>query len=346
MQPAQLDANSLWQQIVQRYDAAQRHKAASTFDTHTELVRDDRAGATFVLKVAAQLRDKPKPPPPQQQQPGAADGPKPACKNPFLPPDPELFVCHLSDTHSLVLNKFNVMPYHLLIITRQFESQLDPLNARDLAATLAAMQALPTGALAFYNCGPLSGASQPHKHVQVVPLPLHGGPSLLGGSAASKGASSSTVPCPSSTPSGGGGSAESSSGSSADPPFGPLVDAATSCVAPGTPVELRQLPFISFAARLPGDATPALLEGFFSQLLQRCGEASKAAGVPEASSSYNALLTRRFLMLVPRSSEAAGPVNCNSVAFAGSFFVRSEEELAYVRRDPLGILAAVGVPWQ
>lgn len=34
------------------------------------------------------------------------------------------------------------------------------------------MQAYPHGALAYFNCGPLSGASQPHKHVQLVPLPL------------------------------------------------------------------------------------------------------------------------------------------------------------------------------
>jgi hypothetical protein len=26
-----------------------------------------------------------------------------------------------------------------------------------------------TGGLAFYNCGPASGRSQPHKHLQVVP---------------------------------------------------------------------------------------------------------------------------------------------------------------------------------
>ena len=38
---------------------------------------------------------------------------------------------------------------------------------------MQAAQAYPHGALAYYNCGPLSGASQPHKHVQVVPLPLH-----------------------------------------------------------------------------------------------------------------------------------------------------------------------------
>lgn len=37
------------------------------------------------------------------------------------------------------------------------------------------MQAFPDGALAYFNCGPVSGASQPHKHVQVVPLPLADG---------------------------------------------------------------------------------------------------------------------------------------------------------------------------
>jgi ATP adenylyltransferase len=44
-------------------------------------------------------------------------------------------VDHLSDTHTLLLNKFNVVPHHVLVVTRQFESQQDPLNSNDLAAT-------------------------------------------------------------------------------------------------------------------------------------------------------------------------------------------------------------------
>jgi ATP adenylyltransferase len=44
-------------------------------------------------------------------------------------------VQHQSDSHTLLLNKFNVVPHHVLVVTRQFESQQDPLNARDLAAT-------------------------------------------------------------------------------------------------------------------------------------------------------------------------------------------------------------------
>eukprot|EP00887_Chlorella_sp_A99_P007671 scaffold20.g7671.t1 len=322
---ADTDSRALWRLIAERYDAAQAHKAASTFDTRTELVADPRdSGLAFVLKVAAQLRDKPRPPPPPEAaaRGGGGAAPPAAAPNPFLPPDPALLVCHLPPAHSLVLNKFNVMPYHLLVITREFESQADPLRTGDLAATRAAMAALAAapgagGALAFYNCGPLSGASQPHKHVQVVPLPLDGG-----------------------------GASSSSSGGGADPPFAGVVAAATAGSPPLESVELRALPFASFAARLPAaGAPPEQLEAAAAALLARCRRVAAAAGQPAGQASYNALLTRDFLMMVPRSAESAGPVSCNSVAFAGSFFVRSEEELAYVRRDPLAVLAAVGFPW-
>lgn len=41
--------------------------------------------------------------------------------------------------------------------------------------SLLGFQSMQGGGLAYYNCGPSSGASQPHKHVQVVPLPLADG---------------------------------------------------------------------------------------------------------------------------------------------------------------------------
>ena len=51
-------------------------------------------------------------------------------------------------------------------------------------------------------------------------------------------------------------------------------------------------------------------------------------------------------MLAPRRAEAEGPVACNSVAFAGSIFVRSREEQDFVRqRGPLHVLTATGFPW-
>ena len=49
-------------------------------------------------------------------------------------------MCHLSETHSLLLNKFNVMPNHVLVVTRKFESQQDPPNCKDLAATVKVLK--------------------------------------------------------------------------------------------------------------------------------------------------------------------------------------------------------------
>ena len=41
----------------------------------------------------------------------------------------------LSDTHMLRLNKFNVVPYHSLVITRDFEPQANSLTEADWSAT-------------------------------------------------------------------------------------------------------------------------------------------------------------------------------------------------------------------
>ena len=41
--------------------------------------------------------------------------------NPFLPYDPDLVVADISDTHVALLNKFNVIDHHLLIVTRCFK---------------------------------------------------------------------------------------------------------------------------------------------------------------------------------------------------------------------------------
>lgn len=45
-------------------------------------------------------------------------------------------------THMLRLNKFNVVPYHSLVITRRFESQHAPLTLADWEATFKVMQVM------------------------------------------------------------------------------------------------------------------------------------------------------------------------------------------------------------
>ena len=81
-----------------------------------------------------------------------------------------MFVTDISPTHLCLLNKFTVIPDHLLLVTRAFEEQDARLNLADFAA-LAACLAEFAG-LGFYNAGTTAGASQRHKHLQYVALPL------------------------------------------------------------------------------------------------------------------------------------------------------------------------------
>jgi ATP adenylyltransferase/5',5'''-P-1,P-4-tetraphosphate phosphorylase II len=82
--------------------------------------------------------------------------PKPSkkrSKDPFSKENREgaLFVDQLSTTHSLVLNKFNLVTHHTIIITDAFEKQTSPLSIRDFVVFWRAVVELK--ALGFYNCG-------------------------------------------------------------------------------------------------------------------------------------------------------------------------------------------------
>ncbi|SAL24860.1 ATP adenylyltransferase family protein [Caballeronia humi] len=93
-----------------------------------------------------------------------------APSNPFFPCDDNLVVADIGERHILLLNKFNVIDHHLLIVTREFEPQQALLDATDFDALFACLTQID--GLGFYNSGPEAGASQPHKHLQIVPLPL------------------------------------------------------------------------------------------------------------------------------------------------------------------------------
>ena len=89
--------------------------------------------------------------------------------HPFLPPyESGIFITDLSDTHVLLFNKFCVIKNHVLVVTRRFQEQISPLNASDFEVSFKVLNALD--GFAFYNSGPNSGASQPHKHIQIMPF--------------------------------------------------------------------------------------------------------------------------------------------------------------------------------
>ena len=90
-------------------------------------------------------------------------GPKP---NPFRPWDPRLEVCRF-DEHVVLLNKYPVQPGHLLLITQTWQPQNGWLTLADFEA-LARLWREQRG-LWFFNSSPEAGASQPHRHLQLLP---------------------------------------------------------------------------------------------------------------------------------------------------------------------------------
>ena len=84
--------------------------------------------------------------------------------------EPDLFISDLGPSHYLLLNKFPVLAGHVLLVTRRFERQERLLSIEDFGALSACMSEVD--GLGFYNGGVEAGASQPRKHLQLVPLPL------------------------------------------------------------------------------------------------------------------------------------------------------------------------------
>lgn len=90
--------------------------------------------------------------------------PKP---NPFKPWDRDLEVARLDPSHAVILNKYPVQRGHMLLITADWAAQDGWLDLSDWTALVRVDQ--DTSGLWFFNSGPIAGASQPHRHLQLLP---------------------------------------------------------------------------------------------------------------------------------------------------------------------------------
>jgi len=179
-------------------------------------------------------------------------------------------------------------------VTRRFEDQDAPLDLADFEALWACMAGFD--GLGFYNGGVEAGASQPHKHLQMVPLPF--------------------------------------APNDAAAPVESLL--ARAGPAPGP---VGGLEFAHAAARIDAfsrgpvrEAARASLD-LYEAMMRSLGARGR---------SYNLLVTRGWMMLVPRSREHFDSISVNALGFAGSLFVRDERELDLVRRTgPMQVLRAV-----
>jgi len=230
--------------------------------------------------------------------------------NPFLPYEKDLFVTHLSPTHLALLNKFNVIERHLLIVTRAFEDQENLLTPADLEALWTCMQEYD--AVGFYNGGEAAGASQAHKHLQIVPLPLADqGPAI---------------------------------------PIQPLVNEVKDT---GKITRLRSFAFQHCFALFELDSSGFPLSpvsrsfGLYQDMLSELGMSVPREGeAVQQSGPYCLVVTRQWMLLVPRSQEFYHEISVNSLGFAGCLLVRKPEHLELFTKQtgPLDLLRQVSLP--
>ena len=90
-------------------------------------------------------------------------GPK---SNPFIPWDRRLEIEGINDQHILILNKYPVQLGHMLLISNSWKPQNGWLNIIDFEAIITVDN--DTTGLWFFNSDKQAGASQPHRHFQLL----------------------------------------------------------------------------------------------------------------------------------------------------------------------------------
>lgn len=298
MQHSKLQPGTLWEKVHQTTYHALASGALQPIETQYDFLYQGEM--RFLVRILANLNRKEVAK--QAQDKSAADG-KPF--NPFLPYERALFVSDLTDTHLCLLNKYNVVDHHILIVTRAFEDQDTWLTLEDFVALGICMAEMD--GLGFYNGGTRAGASQRHKHLQLVPLPLlpEGVPLPLDGVIAQE----------------------------------PL---------PGTPTTLAALPFSHRVLALPEnwlqnpETAPAYLLNGYQNLMAAAGLDLTA---PIPNKPYNLLVTRQWMMVVPRCQDSYRSIPVNSLGFAGSLLVKNADQMAILKElGPLTLLCQVADP--
>jgi len=299
----EIQKGTLWQQVVRVTENALQTGALIPVPTEYEFIGD--SGIRFFVRILSALRRKDEARK-QQAKESAKSGSQ---INPFLPYEKDLFVSHISETHAAILNKFNVLEHHLLIVTRHFEDQETLLTPDDFSALWSCMTEYD--GLGFYNGGEAAGASQQHKHLQMVPLPIAlEGPQV---------------------------------------PVEPLLSDA---VFEGSFGTVPAFPFLHVFTRFepeivesPSDAAAKSFD-LYREMLRRAGMNSPGReGLQRQSCPYCLLVTRQWMLLVPRSREFFDSISINSLGFAGALLVRNKEQMEMVKKcGPMNVLRKVALP--
>ena len=87
-------------------------------------------------------------------------------QNPFNPWEKILEIERIGNNHQLILNKYPVQKGHILLITNSWKPQNGWLDINDWDAIQKVNK--DTSGLWFFNSSPIAGASQPHRHIQLL----------------------------------------------------------------------------------------------------------------------------------------------------------------------------------
>jgi ATP adenylyltransferase len=169
-----VNAKNLKNLLNEVTERAEKSGALCTLPTRLEWVKDKSEeyaslGVTCLVRVIDQFKQRTELHAPFARTLQNIEGKKEKDKerNPFLPYEPELFVMDLGPEHVVILNKYNLVPHHMLMITREFQSQTSPLSLADFAVAAACLAEM--AGMVFFNGGHEAGASQKHRHLQMIP---------------------------------------------------------------------------------------------------------------------------------------------------------------------------------
>ncbi|MBF0430266.1 MAG: phosphorylase [Fibrobacteria bacterium] len=286
-------------------DKAQKSGALLSIDTFESFIED--GGVRFVLRTISSLAEKAKSRIKLAENKKNVNSHSPV-HNPFLPYEEDMFVSGISNTHLCLLNKFKVIDNHLLIVTREFEHQNTLLNRKDFAALWLCLNEFD--GLGFYNGGEIAGASQAHKHLQLIPLGMS--------------EEVSSVPLCVLFPTDGSPGAMLQISSL---PF-------KHCFA------YHGIPLSAMAE----DAADRLY-ALYREMLQKT-RLNKKSDKEDASHTgpYNLLVTRKWIFLVPRSVECVKTISVNALGFAGGLLAKNKEEIQIISDiGPMTILKKTGI---
>lgn len=294
MPDRELTADAFWETVANRSRVALRAGGLQPVSTRCRFIED--RGVEFVVRVSDNLLRKRAAPAAYREETGA---------NPFLPPEPGLTVGSLPPHHVAVLNKFNVLEQHVLVVTRGFAHQESPLTVDDFAA--AAVGLAQGDGLAFYNAGETAGASQPHKHFQLVPRRL---------------------------------------GRRREVPMEALFDAAASGIDSVPGLRFRHAFSRLDTPAGDRSAFARACREAYRDALGTLGLPADHEPVADARlPPYNLLLTDRWLFVAPRAMEHCEDVSVNGLGYAGSLFVSTAARLERVKAlGPMTLLERVSIP--